>query len=75
MEEMERAERSQKEDSGLQLGDEVARAIWQLSNCLSSVTEELAASREAVVEDLRLLCCILVHNLRQIEMAFEGWGG
>ena len=43
-EEMERAERSQKEDSVLQLRAEVARAIWQLSECLSSVTEELVAS-------------------------------
>ena len=43
-EEAERAERSQKEDSGLQLGAEVARVIWQLGNCLSSVAEELAAS-------------------------------
>ena len=40
----ERVERSWKEDSGLQLGAKVARAIWQLSKRLSSVTEELVAS-------------------------------
>ena len=74
-EEMERAERSQKEDSGLQLGAEVARVIWQLSNHLPSVAEELAASQEAVVEESRLLCHVLVHNLRWIEMAFEGQRG
>ena len=34
-EESEKAERSWKEDSGLQLGAEVARVIWQFSNCLS----------------------------------------
>ena len=73
-EEMERAERSQKEDSGLLLGAEVARVIWQLSECISSVAEELVVSREAAVEELRLLCHVLVHNLRWIEMAFEGQG-
>ena len=36
-EETERAERSRKEDSGLLLGAEVARAIWQRSEHLSSV--------------------------------------
>ena len=74
-EETERAERSWKEDSGLQLGAKVARAIWRLSECLSSVMEELVASREATVEESRLLCHVLVHNLRHIEMAFEGWRG
>ena len=48
VEETERVERSQKEDSRLQLGAKVARAIWQLNDHLSSVTEELAASWEAV---------------------------
>ena len=43
-EEMERAERSRKENSGLLLGAEVARAIWQLGDRLSSVMEELAVS-------------------------------
>ena len=43
-EEMERAERSWKEDSGLLLGAKVARAIWQLSECISSVMEKLVAS-------------------------------
>ena len=43
-EETERAERSQKEDSGLLLGARVARAILQLSKRLSSVAEELVAS-------------------------------
>ena len=75
VEEMERVERSQKEDSGLQLGAEVARAIWKLNDCLSSVAEELAVSWEATVEESRLLCCVLVHNLRWIEMAFEGQRG
>ena len=32
-------------------------------------------SREAVAEESRLLHHILVHNLRWIKMAFEGWGG
>ena len=27
------------------------------------------------MEESRLLCHVLVHNLRQIEMAFEGWRG
>ena len=44
VEEMERVERSRKEDSGLQLGAKVARAIWQLSKHLSSVVEELVVS-------------------------------
>ena len=74
-EESEKAERSWKEDSGLQLGAEVARVIWQLSKCLSSVAEELVVSQEALVEELRLLHRVLVHNLRRIEMAFEGWRG
>ena len=75
VEEMEvQAERSWKEDSGFLLGAEVARAIWQLSECLSSVVEELVASQEAAAEELRLLHCVLVCNLRQIEMAFEGQG-
>ena len=74
-EESERVERSQKEDSRLLLGAEVARAIWQLGDRLSSVTEELAASQEAAVEESRLLHRVLVRNLRQIEMAFEGQGG
>ena len=73
-EETERAERSWKEDSGLLLGAEVARAIWQRSEHLSSVVEELAASQEAMVEELRLLCQVLVCNLRWIKMAFEGRG-
>ena len=71
----ERVERSWKEDSGLLLGAEVARAIWQLGDRLTSVAEELAASREAIAEESRLLRRVLVCNLRQIEMAFEGWGG
>ena len=71
-EEMERGERRWKEDSGLLLGAKVARVIWQLSDCLSSVTEELVVSQEAMVEELRLLHRVLVHNLRRIEMAFEG---
>ena len=33
VEETERAERSRKENSGLLLGAEVARAIWQLGDC------------------------------------------
>ena len=73
-EEMERGERRWKEDSGLLLGAKVARVIWQLSECLSSVTEELVVSQEAMVEESRLLCHVLVRNLRWIEMAFEGWG-
>ena len=73
-EETERVERSWKEDSGLLLGAKVARAIWQLGDCLASVTEELAVSREAAAEESRLLRCVLVCNLRRIEMAFEGWG-
>ena len=60
VEEMERAERSQKEDSELLLGAEVARAIWQLGDCLSSVAEELAASQEAAAEESRLLHHVLV---------------
>ena len=74
-EETERAERGRKEDSGLLLGAKVARAIWQLGDRLASVAEELAASQEAMAEESRLLCCVLVHNLRRIEMAFEGLGG
>ena len=74
VEETERVERSWKEDSGLLLGAKVARAIWQLGDCLASVAEELAASREAAAEESRLLRCVLVCNLRWIEMAFEGWG-
>ena len=73
VEETERAERSQKEDSGLLLGAEVARAIWQLGDCLSSVAEELAGSWEAMAEESRLLHRVLVCNLRCIEIAFEGW--
>ena len=73
-EETERAERSWKEDSGLLPGAKVARVIWQLSKHISSVTEELVVSREAMAEESRLLCLVLVRNLRQIEMAFEGWG-
>ena len=75
VEESERAERSWKEDSGLLLGAKVARAIWQLGDCLSSVAEELAVRWEAMAEESRLLHHVLVCNLRQIEMAFEGWGG
>ena len=75
VEETERAEKSQKEDSGLLLGAEVAREIWLLGDRLSSVVEELAASWEAVAEESRLLCRVLVCNLRRIKMAFEGWGG
>ena len=44
VEETKRAERSWKEDSGLQLGAKVARAIWQLSEHLPSVVEELVVS-------------------------------
>ena len=72
VEEMERAERSWKEDSGLLLGAKVARVIWQLSKHLSSVAEELVVSREVTAEESRLLCHVLVCNLRCIEMAFEG---
>ena len=72
-EETERVERSRKEDSGLLLGAKVARAIWQLSEHLSSVVEELVASREAVAEELRLLHRVLVCNLTRIKVDFEGW--
>ena len=74
-EETERVERSWKEDSGLLLGAKVARAIWQLGDHLSSVTEELAVSQEAMAEESRLLRHVLVCNLSWIEMAFEGQGG
>ena len=74
-EETERAERSWKEDSRLLLGAEVSRAIWQLGDHLASVAEELAASWESAAEESRLLHHVLVCNLRQIEMAFEGQGG
>ena len=75
VEETERAERSWKEDSGLQLRAKVARVIWQLRDQLSSVMEKLAVSQEAAVEELRLLHRVLVHDLMQIEMAFEGQRG
>ena len=54
------------------MGAKVARAIWQLSEHLSSVAEELVVSQEATAEELRLLRRVLVCNLRCIEMAFEG---
>ena len=61
-EETERVERSWKEDSGLLLGAKVARAIWQLSNRLSSVAEELAASWEALYLCLLRLYLRLLHH-------------
>ena len=44
-------ERRRKEDSGLQLGAEVARAIWQLNDPLTSIADELVVSQEAMVEE------------------------
>ena len=64
----EEMERRWKEDSRLQLGAEVVRVIWQLSDCLASIMDELVGSWEVMVEESRLLCQLLICNLRCIDL-------
>ena len=55
---LEEMERGQKENSGLQLGAEIAEALWCLNNQLASIEDELEVSWEAMAES-RLLCWLL----------------
>ena len=43
--------------------------IWQLSNHLASIMDELVASQEAMAEESRLLCQLLMCNLWCIDLA------
>ena len=69
VEETERAERRWKEDSRLQVGAKIARAIWQLNDHLTSIVDELAVSQEATVVELRLLHQMLTRNLWPVNLA------
>ena len=71
MEEMEGMEQQNK-DRGLQLGVKFAEVLWCLNDHLVSIEEELVASWEAMMEELRLLHHLLVHNLHQINQTLEG---
>ena len=52
------------------MGD-MAEALWNLNDHLVNIEEELVMTREAVAEDLRLLCHVLVSNLCRINLMLE----
>ena len=63
VEETERVERHQKEDSRLLLGAEITEVIWHLNDHLISIKNKLAASQEAAAEESMLLHRLLTQNL------------
>ena len=57
------------------LGTQIIEALGAIGALLSIIEGEMAACWEAMAEELRLLHCLLVHNLCQIEMTLECQGG
>ena len=57
------------------VGDRIREAFWAIGGQLEAIEWELTTHWEAVVEKSRLLHHVLVYNLRQIEMTFEGRRG
>lgn len=63
------------EEKMLRVMGDMAEALWHLNDCLVNIEEELVATREAMVEDLRLLHCVLVNNLQWTDLMLEGCRG
>ena len=52
-----------------QVGSQVIVALWALNARLGEIQAELVAGREATLENAWLLHCLMIYNLRRLEMS------